>query len=92
MVINYEDEFNEGTQSLIEKEGEKDEDETSAHLTKAFGSTIQSEFEFEINKATIKQGFSPRGRKEIKQYKNFVTTSTSCNASRPNTRSRSKGY
>ena len=92
MVINFENEFYEDTQSLIEKEGETDEDETSSHLIKALGSTIQSEFEFEIHKTTNKQGLSKKGRKEIRQYNNSVTTSTSSNPSRPNTRSRSKGY
>ncbi|TMW81051.1 hypothetical protein EJD97_012425, partial [Solanum chilense] len=83
-VINSEDGFDEDTQSLNEKEGEEEEDETSVQLINAFGSTFQSEFESEIHEVTTQQGLSPRGRKEVRQYNNTVTTSTSANTSRPN--------
>ena len=91
-VINLENGFDEDIQSLNEKEGEEEEDETSAQLINAFGSTFQSEFESKIHEVTTPQGLSPRGRKEVRQYNNTVTTSTSANTSRFNTRSRSKVF
>ena len=91
-VINSEDGFNEHTQSLNEKQGEEEEDETSAQLINAFGSTFQGEFKSKTHEVTTQQGLSPRGRKEVRLYNNTVTTSTSANTSRANTRSRSKGF
>ena len=91
-VIHAEDGFDEDTQSLNEKEGEEEEDETSAQLINAFGSTFQGEFKSKTHEVTTQQGLSPRGRKEVRQYNNTVTTNTSAYTSRPNTRSRSKGF
>ncbi|XP_015054775.1 uncharacterized protein LOC107001126 [Solanum pennellii] len=56
-VINTEDEFDEDIQSLYERDDEEAEDETSAHLIKAVGSTFQNEFQYEIQKVTNQQGF-----------------------------------
>lgn len=89
-MINSKDEFDEDTQSLNEKDDEEDENETSAHLIKALGSTFQSEFQTKIQEVTNQYGLSPRGRKKVRLNLNTVTTSTSANVSRPNTRSRSK--
>ncbi|KAH0652876.1 hypothetical protein KY289_030554 [Solanum tuberosum] len=81
--VPSEDEFDQDTQSLGENNNE--EDETSIHLIKAFGSTLQQE---ELQEVTDQQGLSPRGRLISKQANN----NTSANSSRPNTRSRSRGF
>ncbi|KAH0641373.1 hypothetical protein KY285_037959 [Solanum tuberosum] len=82
-AVPSEDEFDQDTQSLGENNNE--EDETSIHLIKAFGSTLQQE---ELQEVTDQQGLSPRGRLNSKQANN----NTSANSSRPNTRSRSRGF
>uniref|UniRef100_M1DHW5 GA24436 n=1 Tax=Solanum tuberosum TaxID=4113 RepID=M1DHW5_SOLTU len=82
-VVPSEDEFDQDTQSLGENNNE--EDDTSIHLIKAFGSTLQQE---ELQEVTDQQGLSPRGRLNSKQANN----NTSANSSRPNTRSRSRGF
>ncbi|KAH0639255.1 hypothetical protein KY285_035841 [Solanum tuberosum] len=56
-VVPSEDEFYQDTRSLAENNNE--EDETSIHLIKVFGSTLQQE---ELKEVTDQQGLSPRGR------------------------------
>ncbi|KAH0718975.1 hypothetical protein KY285_015006 [Solanum tuberosum] len=80
-VVLSEDEFDQDTQSLGENNNE--EDKTSIHLIKAFGSTQHQE---ELQEVTDQQGLSPRGILKSKQAIN----NTSANSSRPNTRSRSR--
>uniref|UniRef100_M1DPP6 DUF4283 domain-containing protein n=1 Tax=Solanum tuberosum TaxID=4113 RepID=M1DPP6_SOLTU len=58
-VLNSEDGFDEDTQSLNEEE----EDETSAHLIKAFGSTFQRESQAEIQKVADQQCLLPSRRR-----------------------------
>lgn len=58
-AINSEDEFDQDNQSI---EG-NEEEETSAQLTKAFGSTIHNDNQEEVQEISGKQGLSPRGRK-----------------------------
>uniref|UniRef100_M1C489 Uncharacterized protein n=1 Tax=Solanum tuberosum TaxID=4113 RepID=M1C489_SOLTU len=95
-VLNSEDEFDEDTHSLNEEEEDVDVDvdgdETSAHLIKAFGSTFQSESQAEIQTVADQQCLSPRGRKQVRQQTRQASMSTSANSSRPNTRSKSKGF
>ncbi|KAG5580309.1 hypothetical protein H5410_050936 [Solanum commersonii] len=81
--IQSKDEFDQDTQSL--NEHDEEEEETSIHLIKAFGST---KFQQEVEEVTDQQGLSPRGRQHTKQAK----TNTSATSSRPNTRSRSRGF
>ncbi|WMV50075.1 hypothetical protein MTR67_043460 [Solanum verrucosum] len=80
-IMQFEDEFDQDTQSL--NENEKEEEETSRQLIKAFGSTM---FQQEIQEVSNQQGLSPRGRQNSKK----ANTNTSANSSRPNTRSRSR--
>jgi len=87
-VLNSEDEFDEDNQSL---NAEK-EDETSAHLIKAFGSTFQSKSQAEIQAIADQQCLSPRGRKQVRQQTRQASISTSANSSRTITRSKSKGF
>jgi len=87
-VLHLEDEFDKDTQSINDEE---DGEETSAHLTKGFGSTFQSEFQDENQEAT-EQGLSPRGRKQVRSHTRQDSIRTSTNSSRPNTRSKSKGF
>ncbi|KAG5580300.1 hypothetical protein H5410_050927 [Solanum commersonii] len=82
-VVPSEDEFDQDTLSLGDNNNE--EDETSIHLIKPFGSTLHQE---ELQEITDQQGLSPRGRLKSKQANN----NTSANSSRPNTRSRSRGF
>jgi len=91
-VVNSEDEFDEDTQSLNEADDDEEGDETSAHLIKAFGSTFRSEFQAEIQEVADQQGLSPRGRKQVRQLIKSASISTSAKSSRPNTRSKSKGF
>uniref|UniRef100_M1DRJ2 Uncharacterized protein n=1 Tax=Solanum tuberosum TaxID=4113 RepID=M1DRJ2_SOLTU len=91
-VEQSEDEIDEDTQSLNEEGEGTDEDETSAHLIKAFGSTFQSEFQEEIEEVTNQQGLSPRGRKQMKLHNKQNSNNTSATSRRPNTRSRSRGF
>ncbi|KAH0697938.1 hypothetical protein KY289_015420 [Solanum tuberosum] len=85
-VLNSEDEFDEDNQSLNAEE----EDETSAHLIKAFGSTFQSKSQAEIQAIADQQCLSPRGRKQVRQQTRQASISTSANSSRTITRSKSK--
>ncbi|KAH0765154.1 hypothetical protein KY285_001025 [Solanum tuberosum] len=86
--LNSEDEFDEDNQSLNAEE----EDETSAHLIKAFGSTFQSKSQAEIQAIADQQCLSPRGRKQVRQQTRQASISTSANSSKPITRSKSKGF
>ncbi|KAH0639356.1 hypothetical protein KY285_035942 [Solanum tuberosum] len=91
-VVNSEDELDEDTQSLNENNDDEEGDETNAHLIKAFGSTFRSEFQEEIQEVADQQGLSPRGRKKFTQLIKSTSISTFAKSSRPNTRSKSKGF
>ncbi|KAH0739605.1 hypothetical protein KY290_038310 [Solanum tuberosum] len=80
-VVPSEDAYDQDTLSLGENDNE--EDETSIHLIKAFGSTLHQE---QLQEVTDQHGLSPMGRLKSKQANN----NTSANSSRPNTRSRGR--
>ncbi|KAH0764604.1 hypothetical protein KY285_000475 [Solanum tuberosum] len=86
------DELDEDTQSINEIDDNEEDEETSAHLIKAFGSTFPSDYQDEVQEITAQHGLSPRGRRTQKQSKQLATTSTSATSSRPNTRSKNKGF
>ncbi|KAG5585248.1 hypothetical protein H5410_045682 [Solanum commersonii] len=87
-----EDEFDEETQSIKDEKEDGEGEEESAHLIKTFGSTFQSDFKNEIQTAADQQNLSPRGRKQVRQHNKQPSMSISANTSRPNTRSKSKGF
>jgi len=80
------------TQSINEVDDNEEDEETSAYLIKAFGSTFPSDYQDEVQEVIAQQGLSPRGRRTQKQSKQLATTSSSATSSRPNTRSKSKGF
>lgn len=88
-VVNSEHEFDQDTRFMEENVDE--EEETSTHLIKAFGSTMHRDVQEEVQEIIEKQGLSPRGLVPQKQNNQQPTTSTSANSSRPNTRSKSRG-
>uniref|UniRef100_M1DYG8 Polyprotein protein n=1 Tax=Solanum tuberosum TaxID=4113 RepID=M1DYG8_SOLTU len=75
-----------------EKNFQEEEDETTAHLIKAFGSTFQSKSQAEIQAIADQQCLSPRGRKQVRQQTRQASISTCANSSRTITRSKSKGF
>lgn len=87
--MHSEDEFDQDTQSLDEKDAE--DEEANEHLSKAFRSTFNRDMQKEIQEVTDKQGLSPRGRKGQRLTSKQPTTSTSAKSSRPTTRSKSRG-
>ncbi|KAH0760299.1 hypothetical protein KY290_016372 [Solanum tuberosum] len=89
-ALNSEDELDPDNQSIDEYDEE--EEETSNLLIQAFGSTFNTEWPEEVQELTEQQGLSPRGRKQNKNSKQPATTSISATASRPITRSKSKGF
>ncbi|KAH0672773.1 hypothetical protein KY284_023860 [Solanum tuberosum] len=68
-VLNSEDELDEDTQSINEIDDNEEDEETSAQLIKAFGSTFLSDYQDEVQEVTAQQGLSPRGRRTQKQSK-----------------------
>uniref|UniRef100_M1DBI7 Uncharacterized protein n=1 Tax=Solanum tuberosum TaxID=4113 RepID=M1DBI7_SOLTU len=70
-VLNSEDELDEDTQSIneIDIDDNEEDEETSAQLIKAFGSTFPSDYQDEVQEVTAQQGLSPRGRRTQKQSK-----------------------
>jgi len=86
-VVNYEEEYD--PDQLEEQE---DDDETSAHLLKAFGSTMNSDCQDEIQQVTQKAGLSPRGQKEKKKKKiqNIISNSANTITAKSNINTRSK--
>ncbi|KAH0717174.1 hypothetical protein KY285_013205 [Solanum tuberosum] len=86
-VLNSEDELDEDTQYINEIDDNEEDEETSAQLIKAFGSTFLSDYQDEVQEVTAQQGLSPRERRTQKQSKQLATTSSSATSSRPNTRS-----
>ncbi|KAH0654383.1 hypothetical protein KY289_032061 [Solanum tuberosum] len=68
----------------------EEEDETTAHLIKAFGSTFQSKSQAEIQAIADQQCLSPRGRKQVRQQTRQASISTCANSRRTITRSKSK--
>ncbi|KAH0724675.1 hypothetical protein KY289_000523 [Solanum tuberosum] len=59
-VLNSEDELDEDTQSINEIDDNEEDEETSAHLIKAFGSTFPSDYQDEVQEITAQHGLSPR--------------------------------
>lgn len=59
-VLNSEDDYDQDTESLDEKDDAKEE--SNAHLIKAFGSTLHNEIQEEIQDVIAQQGLCPRGR------------------------------
>ncbi|KAH0765011.1 hypothetical protein KY285_000882 [Solanum tuberosum] len=91
-VLNSEDELDEDTQSINEIDDNEEDEETSAHLIKVFGSIFPSDYQDEVQEVTAQHGLSPRRRRTQKQSKQLTTTNSSATSSRPNTRSKSKGF
>ncbi|XP_015158486.1 uncharacterized protein [Solanum tuberosum] len=88
-VLNFKDEVDSDNQS-IDESGDEEED-NSNQPPHNFGSTFKEKWPKEVQELSSKQGLSPRGRKQNRQN-NRQTTSTSETSSRPNTRSKSKGF
>ncbi|KAG5586730.1 hypothetical protein H5410_047164 [Solanum commersonii] len=86
-VVNYKEEYD--PDHLEEHE---DDDENSAHLLKAFGSTMNSDCQDEIQQVTQKAGLSPRGQKEKKEknIQNIISNSANTITAKSNINTRSK--
>lgn len=68
------------------------EEEFNEQLIRAFGPTVTSNIQGEIQEVTQTQGLSPRGRKIQISSNKQATTNLSSNSSRPNTRSKSRRF
>lgn len=68
-MINSEDEYDQDTQSIDENEDE--EEQIDEQLIKAFGSTVNSDFQDEVQKATNKQGLSQKEGRKISKVPNI---------------------
>lgn len=62
-VLNSEDELDEDTQSINKIDDNEEDEETSAHLIKAFGSIFPPDYQDEVQEVTAQHGLSPRGRR-----------------------------
>uniref|UniRef100_M1DWE4 Uncharacterized protein n=1 Tax=Solanum tuberosum TaxID=4113 RepID=M1DWE4_SOLTU len=77
-VLNSEDDYDQDTESLDEKDDAKEE--SNAHLIKAFGSTLHNEIQEEIQDVIAQQGLCPReNEKSMNIVKEYWEREATCN-------------
>ncbi|KAH0675946.1 hypothetical protein KY285_023747 [Solanum tuberosum] len=88
-ALNSEDEVDPDNQSM--DASEEDADDTMKQTGPSFGSNLQDKCS-DVQRVTVEQGLSPRGRKQTRHNPHLSITIMSDTSSRRMTMSKSKGY